>query len=299
MVSNPAASASLVSPDAGLQSPPPDVIRIRGVDLPLDRLVAPELLDAHWQQEMHRRLMAARPFPHLVLENLFDPQLLNLVHEDFDAPQVPWQTLRNDYENTRRSQTGAALGPAAQLYFSLVHAGWFTAALSRITGIANLVTDPLLWGGGLHESGAGAHFAVHRDFAYHRQTGLRNEMVLITYLNRHWQDAWGGQLELWDAAAHRCEATVAPVFGRSLLFLHGPRSFHGHPVPMTPPPGVTRRSVAVYYYTGGGAQHREQHEVGSVFHRRQWHHRLLDVARRVAPPVLWTLARDAIRGPRR
>lgn len=299
MASNPAASASLVSPGVGPQLLPPDVIRIRGVDLPLDRLVAHELLDAQWQQEMHRRLMAARPFPHLVLENLFDPHLLALVHEDFDAPALPWRTLRTDDEFTRRSQAGSALGPAAQLYFSLVHAGWFTAALSRITGIADLVVDPLLWGGGLHESGAGAHFAVHRDFAYHHQTGLRNEMVLITYLNRHWEDAWGGQLELWDATAHRCEATIAPTFGRTLLFLHGPRSFHGHPAPMTPPPGVMRRSVAAYYYTGDGVLDREQHELSSVFYQRRWHRRLLGLARRVAPPVLWSLARDAIRGPRR
>lgn len=273
-----------------------DVVRIRGQELPLDRLVTPEFLDPAWQQAMHEQLTQAHPFPHLVLDNLFDARLLALVREEFDHPCVRWRHFKSGYETYHRSDTLSPLGPATQLYFSVVHSGWFTEALSRITGVDHLVLDPHQWGGGLHESGAGAHFSIHRDFTYHCDTGLRNRMVMITYLNEHWQDSWGGHLELWSDQQDRCEKKVAPEFGRTIVFLHGLHSFHGHPTPMTPPPGVKRRSVAAYYYTGEGPRLEAELDAGSGFYHATWKTRMVDAMRGVSPPILWSLARRAVRG---
>lgn len=267
-----------------------DRIRIRGVDLPLDRLVDPRLRDPAWRTTLKQRLSDAQPFPHLVLDDLFHPDLLALVAQEFDDESL-WTRVSSAYEFTRRSALGAPLGPASQLYFDIVNSGWFTTCVSSITGVPYLLTDPLLFGGGLHESRVGSHFAVHRDFNKHRHVGLTNEMVVITYLNKGWQPEWGGDLELWDADRKRCMARVRPEFGQTLILPHGPRSFHGHPKPLTPPEGVVRRSVAVYYYSSPYAQQQREDEMASTFMAPRRIDQVKQVARMLTPPLAWKLAR--------
>ena len=47
----------------------------------------------------------------------------------------------------------------------------------------------------------------------------------------------------------RCEQTVAPLGNRVVIFTPDVDSFHGHPEPMRCPPGVCRRSLALYYFS--------------------------------------------------
>jgi hypothetical protein len=45
------------------------------------------------------------------------------------------------------------------------------------------------------------------------------------------------------------EAQIDPIFNRCVIFTTTDTSYHGHPVPLTCPPGVTRKSLALYYYS--------------------------------------------------
>jgi hypothetical protein len=206
-------------------------------------------------------------------------------------PGGGWADIKTEYESTRRSVLGVALGPASQLYFDIIHSGWFIDWLSSLSGVDYLLPDPKLFGGGLHESRTGATFAVHRDFNRHRHLGLKNEMVFITYLNKGWDPAWGSGLELWDKKQDRCVTTVQPEFGRTILLPHGPASYHGHTKPLQAPDGRPRRSVAAYYYTSplAGKQHGD--ESASVFMKTHRVDRVKALARMLTPPVVWLLAR--------
>ncbi|MDB5732129.1 MAG: hypothetical protein JWQ03_2024 [Variovorax sp.] len=274
------------------ESPETDAIHIRGVRLPLAELVDRRLFEPECQAALREKLLGARPFPHLVVEGIFNPLLLDLVREEFDTlGGSAWMALKNQYENTRRSALGARLGAASQLYFDIVYSGWFSQWVSSITNVPYLLPDPRLFGGGLHESRAGAHFAVHRDFRYHRFVGLKNEMVFITYLNKDWRPEWGGALELWDAQCKRCETHVQPEFGHSILMLNSPGSYHGHPTPLQAPEDQHRRSIAAYYYTSpmvGGAR---EDEVASTFLRTSRMDRAKTMARLLTPPLFWSAAR--------
>jgi hypothetical protein len=277
-------------PDALFQ-PPADFVSIRGVRLPRAELVDRSFFSAAQREQLRDRLMAAAPFPHLVLENLFHPALLELVQEEFEAQPDNWTEVKSRYESTRRSVLGPTLGPATQLYFDIIHSGWFIDWLSSLTGVPYLLPDPKLFGGGLHESRTGATFAVHRDFNRHRHLGLKNEMVFITYLNKGWDPEWGSGLELWDKKHNRCVTTVQPEFGRTILLPHGPASYHGHTKPLQAPDGRPRRSVAAYYYTSplAGKQHGD--ESASVFMKTHRVDRIKTIARMITPPALWMLAR--------
>ena len=275
-----------------LASPARDCVAIRGVTLPLDELVDRRLFEPARQAALREQLLQASPFPHLVIQGLFNPRFLDLVYEEFDLlPASTWADLKSNYECTRRSVLGARLGAASQLYFDIVNSGWFTEWVSGIIGVPYLLGDPKLWGGGLHESRPGASFGVHRDFVRHRHVGLKNEMVLITYLNKNWQPEWGSALELWDAQQRQCVKQVQPEFGHTLLMPHGPTSYHGHPTPMQTPDGRPRRSVAAYYYTSPHVGKFREDEVSSIFLHISRLDKTKRVAQMVVPPVLWSALR--------
>jgi hypothetical protein len=82
---------------------------------------------------------------------------------------------------------------------------------------------------------------------------LDNELIMITYLNKHWDESFGGSLELWDAETKKCTIEIVPEFGRTVLFRQSKRSLHGLPKPVNTPDGRTRRSIAAHYYSNRAA----------------------------------------------
>ena len=200
---------------------------------------------------LHERFVGARPFPHVVMDNLFHPEFLDRVLEDYSAGFRDWVHYDSANEVKTGTRPNAKLGRGATRYFEVIHRGDFVQFLSGVTGIQGLLPDPSLFGGGLHKIEVGGRFNTHIDFNKHPVTKLDNRLVFITYLNKGWQPGWGGALELWDAETRQCVEAVVPVFGRSILFAHSASSLHGHPDPVASPDKRPRRSVAAYYYTNG------------------------------------------------
>lgn len=264
-----------------------DHIVIRGRRLDLHSPVDRRLFDPTHVAALQQQLRQAKPFPHLVVDGWFDPVLLELVREEFDLlDKAQWKVVSGEHEHTHRSKAYCRLGPASEIYFGIVNSGWFIELLSQITGIEDLLPDPMLMGGGLHETVNGGRFGVHRDFDVHVRTGLNNKMVFITYLNKGWDPAWGAALELWNVDPPSCGKSIQPEFGCSVLLPHGPDSFHGHPAPMAAPEGRTRRSVATYYYQNGAGVQRRFRRVTSVFLFAHSSKRLRIQASRLLPPIL-------------
>jgi Rps23 Pro-64 3,4-dihydroxylase Tpa1-like proline 4-hydroxylase len=94
---------------------------------------------------------------------------------------------------------------------------------------------------------------VHADFNRHEKLNLDRRLNLLLYLNRDWKEEYGGHLQLWTRDMGRCVVKVLPVFNRCVVFSTTDFSYHGHPDPLTCPPGRTRKSIAMYYYTNGRA----------------------------------------------
>jgi Rps23 Pro-64 3,4-dihydroxylase Tpa1-like proline 4-hydroxylase len=125
----------------------------------------------------------------------------------------------------------------------------FLFFLHHLTGIRGLTGDPWLYGGGIHQILPGGLLKIHADFNIHEFTGLLRRINVLVYLNKDWQDEWGGHLELWDTEMSRCVRRVAPNAGTCVIFNTSSTSYHGHPDPLRCPPGRTRKSLAFYYYT--------------------------------------------------
>ncbi len=76
-------------------------------------------------------------------------------------------------------------------------------------------------------------------------------MNVLIYLNKNWEESYGGHFQLWDKEMKECKAKILPLFNRLAMFTTTDFSYHGHPDPLTCPPDRSRRSLALYYYTNG------------------------------------------------
>ncbi|MCA9579278.1 MAG: 2OG-Fe(II) oxygenase [Polyangiales bacterium] len=202
----------------------------------------------------HATAYAAAPaFPHIVLDHFLRE---DVAARAFDAfPQLgtdDWTAYTHfnekKYGNTKLDSFPAPLREVVEH----LNSPTFVAQLSALTGVPDLIPDPGLEGGGLHQSPPGGFLNVHADFTAHpHHRGWRRRVNLLLYLNPHHEPAWGGALELWDRSMQRCCATIEPVFNRAVIFNTDVDTFHGHPDPYACPPHEARRSIALYYFTAG------------------------------------------------
>ena len=144
----------------------------------------------------------------------------------------------------------------------------------------------------------GGLLKVHADFNLHQRLGLERRLNALLYLNRDWSDTYGGHLELWNRTMSRCERRVAPVFNRCVVFATSDSSFHGHPEPLSCPPGRSRRSIALYYYTAP-RQGRPPAAHSTLFRARPDERVRTTSARRLARRLVPPLLADAVRSGRR
>lgn len=189
------------------------------------------------------------PARHLVLDGLFPDTLLNSIVDEFAlVRQDQWRECRNLLQQKRATATSPELPPSSRAYTDFVHSGVFQRFLEYVTGIDDLVADPTLFGGGLHEISTGGAFELHRDFPRHPVTKLANQLIVITYLNHGWCEEYGSALELWSHSPRKLEKSILPVFGRTVIMETSGTSLHGHPNAVRAPDGQPRRSIACYFY---------------------------------------------------
>jgi len=199
------------------------------------------------------RYRAPQPFPHIVLDGLFDDELLGGVLREFPSPEaMRW----NRFDNAREKKLGyfhAASAIPETIRRVLLELNAFETLLwlEQLTGIDGLIPDPYFGGGGLHQIEPGGFLKVHADFNVHPKLKLDRRLNLLVYLNENWREEYGGHLELWDREARGCVERILPTFNRTVVFSTSDTSFHGHPHPLQSPPGVTRKSISLYYYTAG------------------------------------------------
>ncbi len=141
-------------------------------------------------------------------------------------------------------------GPTLREILEELNSPRFVEFVSRLIGVDDLIADPSLEGGGLHQSTTGGFLNIHADFTVHpHNRKWQRRANILLYLNDEWKPEYGGDLELWSADMKHCVEKVSPLANRVLIFTTDVNSFHGHPEPMRCPEGVARRSMALYYFS--------------------------------------------------
>jgi len=209
---------------------------------------------AKWEPQLPvlaGRYGQGHPCPHVFLPDFLNHEIAAAMAEQFPGPASDaWTQYKHANENKLGMAKRQLFPPAIAAVTDELNSPRFVDWISRLTGIPNLMADPMLEGGGLHQSGAGGYLNVHTDFSMHHfHTNWRRRVNLILYLNPGWREEWGGALELWEQKMTGCAAKYPPLFNQALIFTTDERSLHGFPEPLTCPAGVSRKSLALYYYT--------------------------------------------------
>lgn len=199
------------------------------------------------------RYRSAEPFPHIVLDRLFDDEVLDAVLRDFPAPgEMDWRRFDSPTEKKLGYfHDRSRISKTVRDFLNDMNSFEMLLWLEALTGIDGLIPDPYFGGGGLHQIEPGGFLKVHADFNVHPKLKVDRRLNMLVYLNRDWKEEYGGDLELWDPDGATCRERILPIFNRTVIFSTTDTSFHGHPHPLTSPPGVTRKSVSLYYYTAG------------------------------------------------
>jgi hypothetical protein len=222
----------------------------------------------------HDAYAGAAPFPHIVLDDLFADEVLDGVLAEFPRPdEIKWVSFNSATEKKLGYSYKEPLGESVRSFLLEMSSAPVLEFLQALTGIEGLIPDPYYGGAGPHQIVRGGFLKVHADFNWHPLLKLDRRLNLIVYLNKDWQEEYGGHIELWNREMTRCEQRVLPIFNRTIVFNTTDTSFHGHPTPLACPPSMTRKSVSLYYYSNGRPSEEASAPHDTIFkktHDSEW-----------------------------
>jgi 2OG-Fe(II) oxygenase superfamily len=267
--------------------------------LDLNRAIPNEKIEknlAAWRDQYQNNA----PYPHIALENFFDPGLIATLVANFPSPKFGGWRITHDatghFEQKFNLSSYELIPAPLRLFIDVLNSRPFLEFLEQLTGIDGLIPDPHLIGGGLHMLRRGGRLGIHIDFNRHKKMQLDRRLNALVYLNPEWKREWGGSLELWnDDVSKKCREYL-PLANTLVIFSTTGKSYHGHPDPLTCPPDVYRRSIALYYYTNGCPSEEVRADHTTVFKLRPGEQRsysLKYVLKQLTPPLIWqALARN-------
>lgn len=199
--------------------------------------------------------LKADPFPHIVMEDFFIGDLLSRVENEFPDLTKLKDSI-NQFENEKEIKLASKgmrhLSKSALELNSYLQSDLMLNWLNKLTGIKEpLISDPYLAGGGYHEIKKGGLLKVHADFNKHSRLDLDRRLNLLIYLNKDWDESWGGKLELYRDPMESPVQSILPNFNKCVIFTTTSFTYHGHPDPLMCPEDRSRKSLAYYYFSRG------------------------------------------------
>lgn len=251
--------------------------------------------------ELFDKYQSAQPFPHVVIDDFLTPEILDKCLDFFPENNDPESvTFNRDQERFKTGFNPDYLPASLRSLFYSLNSRPFLSFLENLTGIQGLISDPYFVGGGFHRISQGGHLSVHADFNHHGRLDLERRVNVLIYLNKNWDDEFGGQIELWDEDMKNCVVSETPEFNRCVIFNTTSNSYHGNPRPINHPENIPRRSIALYYYTAtwNGLQrdHSTQFKTRpKSIDRVDWQVKLKELVDDIFPPIIVRNYRRVVR----
>ena len=212
------------------------------------------------------------PFKHLIVDDFFDEEYSTQLMESFpELTDEIWQKsddpeIEIKYRTNFKSEFDVPEGLVD--VFRILNSAPILKSISKVFDIPKLMPDPYYTGGGLNVTESGGLLDVHIDGNYHDASGLNRRINVLLYLNKGWQEGWGGEFGLYDESGTKLEKKIAPLFNRLVMFDTHDKSFHGLPDPLNFPKGRNRKSIILYYYTK--EERPQEHNIYKDPHSALW-----------------------------
>jgi 2OG-Fe(II) oxygenase superfamily len=230
-----------------------------------------DLLNPIDREALRAHVRSSKPVPNLVIDNFLRPDFAQRVAEAFPPYQQALAVGRsfqavNEKGKVQVTDSAQFPEPIRQLN-ELLAAPELLSLLSYALDISELLADPQLVGGGMHQTAARGHLDVHVDFNFLEERQWHRRANLLLFFNREWPAEWGGEFELWDADVKVRHHAHLPIFNRCVVFETNEISFHGVSA-VKCPPGQARKSFAAYYYTTAAPAHWGGQSHSTIFRAR-------------------------------
>ena len=201
---------------------------------------------------LRERVRASTPVPNFCLDEFLDRSFAGRVLSAYPTYEEAMKLGRsfaavNEKGKVQVTDSSAFAEPVAELNRHLASPE-FRETLSYVFDIPDLLPDPELVGGGIHQTGPRGHLDVHVDFNYIPDRELHRRLNILVYFNEGWKPGWGGNIELWDKDVRTCVHSYSPIFNRCVVFETNEISYHGVTA-VKCPEDRSRKSFAAYYYT--------------------------------------------------
>ena len=192
------------------------------------------------------------PFDHMIIDDFFD--LDTAFKLDFEFPEFNsnlWYDYNNPLEVKKTMNFWDRFPAATYQAFWEFCSPEFSSVLSKKFGV-DLKADIGLNGGGWHIHGTNGKLNIHQDYSIHPKIPMQRKLNIIYHLSRDWDKSWGGSLQLWthDSKTNQpnvLASTIDVKFNRAVIFDTTQHSWHGFAGQLTCPPGVFRKTLAIYY----------------------------------------------------
>lgn len=222
---------------------------------------------------LRQRFQTAKPFKHLMIDDFFTPEAAEALLADFPPFDPRYALAESGKVGGKAVVTDIA---AISDFYRRVHAyitsRGFLDAMSAITGIPDLEADPSLFGAGTHDNRHGQDLLPHVDFNYDRSRTLHRRLNLLLYLNKDWDEAWGGAIQIHSDPRkpdRNAIKTINVLFNRAVMFETNEHSWHGFRVIDLPEDKrhLSRKALAIYFYT----KDRPAAEIAPLHGTFYWH----------------------------
>jgi Rps23 Pro-64 3,4-dihydroxylase Tpa1-like proline 4-hydroxylase len=202
--------------------------------------------------QLKAKFSAAKPFPHVVIDNFLDPQLADQVCEAFPKPEEMrvhggdpsvlkgWQVNPKDENYIPK--------PPLEAMFRYIQSKGVRRWVTELSGSkTECLCDPQYVGAGLLAAKDKGIHKIHLDRNRHPSGLFCARVVMLIYFNKGWSPGHGGVLELWDRKISK-PVTVEPLFNRCVIFENSRFSYHSIS-DVHLPPGLTRKALNFYFYS--------------------------------------------------
>lgn len=209
------------------------------------------MLDKKFQIPLEEIYHKNLPYPHIEIKNMWDVDMLNNICNEF-LNFKNWDGEKTFYgaKSKKFCYSLDKLPKNTLDFISYLNSSAFIKVLEKITGDKNLIADPNIMGGGMASIGRGGFLKMHADFSWHENLKLYRKINVLIYLNKNWDENWGGDLKLASKKDGKLsmEKNYFPHFNSTVIFTTNNETFHGHPDPLKCPDNISRNSISTYYY---------------------------------------------------
>ncbi len=198
------------------------------------------------RDEWKARFDRAEPFPHLVIDELFHPDLIREAASVFPSPGD--MAEKPGRKGVLELSDRGLVPPLLRQMSDELLSERFTDWLSFVSGVDELITDPGGNWGVLRQSGDGVEGKIHVPPSQHPKKPWYRRLTLILHLTPGLDESNGGCFQLWDRDKGTPRVSIEPLFNRAVVFLNSPTAFHNASRTRLGP-GQMRRIMQALYFT--------------------------------------------------